>query len=248
MQATIARTIAASPIGAIGAASLALFMAQAPAHAASDVSNFNVRNCTSQRIFVCSFDKNDDRMKIPYKAAGIQPNKRKEFGCASLGRCKVIVGVSKRTAKQTLSPAMAAGVAGGSVAAGAIGGGAGFTYLYAAGNDLVNQGLFQAGLVPAVAVGGVVLGVLAGGAIGGIEIADGWSDGEVCNQVRRAAENAGLKPRDFMQNGKKYKIVEQYAADGKGGVYVNPDGSAVVAYATKGGDTCPAPLKTKLIE
>jgi len=99
----------------LGAVSLTAALPAAPAFAASDITNFNVRNCADERIFVCSFDKTDNMMNIPYKAAGIQPDARKEFGCASLNKCKVIIGVSKKTAKKTLSTAMEASLSTGAV-------------------------------------------------------------------------------------------------------------------------------------
>ena len=228
---------------AIGAAFLALLMAQAPAHAGGDVSNFKVKNCTTERMFVCSFDKADNSMKIPYKAAGLGPGDKKEFGCASLGRCKVIIGVSKKKKARTLSEGMKAALATGSVAATAVAGvGTAINFTIDTYGPSAVQSVSYIGAV----VGGVVA-VAASGALASIEIADGWNDGEVCNQVRRAAENAGMKPRDFMQNGKTYTVVPRYAVNDKGNPYVNADGTAVFAYATKNANSCPEPLKTQLI-
>src|SRR5690606_24547425 len=97
--------------GFLAAASMALVLPAAPAHAGGDITNFNVENCTDETIFVCSFDKTDSAMKIPYKAGRIKDvnNKdgnRKEFGCASLNKCKVIIGVSNKKTKRTLSSGM----------------------------------------------------------------------------------------------------------------------------------------------
>ena len=245
MRTTISTPAIARLLGALSTACLALVVAQAPAHAGGDVSNFNVKNCTSERIFVCSFDKTDSLMKIPYKARGIQPGDRKEFGCASIGRCKVIIGVSNKTAKRTLSSGMQAAIAAGTVTGAAVtGGGMGAALLAAGGFE---ASIVAAGGVAAGVVGGTVLATAVGGAIAGMEIADGWNDGEVCNQVRKAAEKAGMKPKDFLQNGTKYTVIEQYAVNKDGNPYVNRDGTAVFAYATKRGNTCPAPLKTQLV-
>ena len=99
------------------AALSAMTLLAAPAQAGADITNFKVKNCSDQRIFVCSFDKTDSLMKIPYKARGIQPGDKKEFGCASLSKCKVIIGVSKRKSKRTLSDGMETALATGAVAA-----------------------------------------------------------------------------------------------------------------------------------
>ena len=224
--------------GALGA-SLALCMMQDPAHAGGDVSNFNVRNCTSERIFVCSFDKTDSLMKVPYKARGIQPGDRKEFGCVSIGRCKVIIGVSKRKAKQTLSASMKE-VIGSSVVVGGFFGGAII-------GGIVTTATAEAGMLVGGVAGTAILGVAAGGAIASIEIADGWSDGEVCNQVRKAAQKAGYTPKHFLQDGKTYTVDAQYAVDDKNRAYVNPDGTAVFAYTTKKGNSCPVALEALLV-
>ena len=258
-EATGRPTIAAAaPV--IGAAFLALLMAQLPAHAGGDVSNFKVKNCTTERMFVCSFDKTDSSMKIPYKAAGVQPNDKKEFGCASLGRCKVIIGVSKKKSKNTLSSGMQAALATGAGSAAAIAGMTGVAAAqttgvvvgqsyYWAGDAAVTATASSAAVTTMAVVAGVaaVAAVAAGGSVAALEIADGWSDGEVCNQVRRAAEKAGMKPRDFMQDGKTYKIVPQYAVDQKGNPYLNADGTAVFAYKIKQGNSCPTALKAQLV-
>jgi hypothetical protein len=247
MRKTDARPIAPRLPGVLGAACLAVFVAQTPAHAAADITNFNIKNCTSERIFVCSFDKNDSLMKIPYKARGIQPGDRKEFGCASIGRCKVIIGVSRKTSKNTLSSGMTTALsatsgAGAALAVGSVGG---LYIAYLAGVPAAASGALM--LAMPVATLGAIVSVGVGGAVAGIEIADGWSDGEVCNQVRKAAEKAGLKPKEFLQNGKKYRVVPTYAADNQGNPYVKADGTAVFAYAAETGNSCPAPLKTQLV-
>ena len=254
MRKTVTHPAVARTLRALGAACGALLLAQHPAHAASDVTNFNVKNCTLERIFVCSFDKTDSLMKVPYKAARIQPTKRKEFGCASLGRCKVIIGISKKTSKSTLSTGMQAAIGTGSVVAVAAAGvNAG---VYVAGNAALAslhpvyaaQDAASLSLVGGAAIGFAVVAVTVGGAVAAIEVADGWRDGEVCNQVRRAAEKAGMKPRDFMQNGEKYIVEPQYAVDEKGNPYLNADGTAVFTYKATKGNSCPASLKTQLIQ
>jgi hypothetical protein len=256
MRKTVTHPTVARTMRALGAACGALFLAQLPAHAASDVTNFNVKNCTPERIFICSFDKTDSLMKVPYKAARIQPTKRKEFGCASLGRCKVIIGISKKTSKSTLSTGMQAALGTGAVVAVAAAGvNAG---VYVAGNSAlastqlapfyVAKDAASLSLVGGAAIGFAVVAVTVGGAVAAIEVADGWKDGEVCNQVRRAAEKAGMKPRDFMQNGEKYVVEPQYAVDEKGNPYLNADGTAVFTYKATKGNSCPASLKTQLIQ
>ena len=194
MPTTISGLGIGRSLGALSIAWLALAIAQTPAQAGGDITNFKVKNCSTERIFVCSFDKTDSLMKIPYKAAGVQPGDRKEFGCASIGRCKVIIGVSKRKAKKTLSSGMTTALSATSGGAAAVAGvGAGIFYTVGAGV------MSTATAAPIVIVGGAsvaaVVAVAAGGSVAGLEIADGWSDGEVCNQVRKAAEKAGLKPK-----------------------------------------------------
>ena len=262
MRKIAARPATTRALGTLGPACLALFMAQAPARAGGDISNFNVKNCASERIFVCSFDKTDSLMKIPYKARGIQPGDKKEFGCASIGRCKVIIGVSKRKSKNTLSSGMkaalatgavgAAGIAGASAAtAGAVTSGTTVTTTFIGAASLETGafvfGSSTAAALTATAVAGGFVAVAAGGAVATLEITDGWSDGEVCNQVRKAAQKAGLKPKDSLQDGKTYTVIPQYATDKDGSPYLNPDGTAVLAYVAKKGNTCPAPLKMQLV-
>jgi len=237
----------ARPPGLLAAACLVLAMAQTPAHALVAATTFHVKNCTSERVFVCSFDKTDGLMNVPYKAAGIKPGGRKEFGCASLDKCKVIIGVSKRHAKTTLSSGMKAAVAAGGSGGGAVaggGGGAGVVYLLE-GSVLEAMGIV--GTAGAV-LGGAVVAVGVGGAIAGIEIGDGWSDGEVCDQVKKAARKANLKPKHFLDNGKNYRVIEKYAVDKDGNPYVYADGTAVFAYETTHKlNNCPAPLKAQLV-
>jgi hypothetical protein len=253
-----------SRAGVLGVAWALLGAGLSPAYAGGDISNFKVKNCANERIFVCSFDKTDSLMKVPYKAGGVQPGDKKEFGCASIGRCKVIIGVSKRTTKRTLSTGMTAALGTGAVVAGSAAGVAGGVYLgtssalasTAIAVTAVDSGLTAAAfaadaavvsMIGVSAVSAAVVGVAVGGAIAGIEIADGWSDGEVCNQVRKAAQKAGLKPKDFLQGGKTYTVVAQYAVDKDGNLYLNPDGTAVLAYVAKKSNSCPAPLRTQLV-
>ena len=253
----------AGVVRALGAVCLASFVAQAPAHAGGDISNFKVKNCTTERMFVCSFDKTDSLMNIPYKAAGVQPGDKKEFGCASIGRCKVIIGVSKKKSKSTLSSGMktavaagsataagvAAGAAGGAAASGAGATGGGALYVFGAGELVapVAAAASTSAVLTTTAAAAAVVAVAAGGAVAALEISDGWSDGEVCNQVRKAAQNAGLKPKDFMQNGKTYTVVGQYAVNKDGNPFVNADGTAAFAYKTQKGNTCPSSLKAQLV-
>jgi hypothetical protein len=242
----------------LGAVAVALFMQQAPAIAAGAITTFNVKNCTSERVFVCSFDKTDSLMKIPYKAAGVQAGDRKEFGCASLGKCKVIIGVSKKKSKDILSAGMTAAVAAGSATSAAIAGATGVGAAVMTANATVVFSLATAtttlaqastiAVLSSVSTGAAIVAVGAGAAVAAIAIADGWSDGEVCNQVRKAAQKAGLKPKFFLKNGKAYRVVEKYAASKKGNQYVNPDGTAVLAYnVTSKLNSCPAPLKAQLV-
>ena len=259
MRRPIARSSGARSIGALAAMSLATLIAQSPARAGGDITNFNVRNCATERIFVCSFDKTDSLMKVPYDARGIQPGDRKEFGCASLKKCKVIIGVSKRKSKSTLSSGMKAAIATGSVAAAGIAGvtgvGAGVVAGSATGTMYIGSEVLTSTavatstvttLTAAAATAGFVA-VAAGGTVAALEISDGWSDGEVCNQVKKAAQKAGLKPKTFLDDGKKYTVVERYAVDKDGNPYLNPDGTAVLAYIAEKGNTCPASLKTQIV-
>ena len=232
-------------MGVLGAASLSLLLPQTPVQAGGDITNFKVKNCTRERIFVCSFDKTDGLMDIPYKARGIQPGDKKEFGCASIGRCKVIIGVSRKTSKKTLSAGMEAALSTAAVSGAVIG--ATGVGLYVAVEILADAA--AATLVSAGgAAAGAVIAVGAGTAVAAIEIADGWSDGDVCKQVKKAARKANLKPKHFMQNNRNYKVIEQYALDKDGNAYVNADGTAVFAYATKKGKSaCPTPLEIQLV-
>lgn len=250
-------------IGLIGTAAILLPLATTPAHSGGAISNFNVKNCTQERIFVCSFDKTDGRQTIPYKARGIQPGDKKEFGCASIGRCKVIIGVSKRKTQKMLSSGMEAALGVGSiVSAGATGalagsalgataaGGAGQVFVFGAGELTagVVAGASSTAALTVAASAAAVVAVAAGGAVAGIEIAEGWKDGEVCKNVKEAAKSAGLEPKRFMQNGKKYQVIEKYATNRKGNPYVNSDGTAVFAYEIKKGKAaCPVALQTQLI-
>jgi hypothetical protein len=245
MHRTIAKGILSPSLSGLGAVGLVILLAQTPACAGGDISNFKVKNCTTERMFVCSFDKTDGLMKIPYKAGGIQPGDKREFGCASIGRCKVIVGVSKRKTKKTLSEGMKAAMSTAAGGAGVIAVGSGGLFV-ATGMMVAETAALDVAIVAAGATSSIVA-LAAGGAVAGIEIADGWSDGEVCNQVRRAAEKAGMKPKDFMQDGKTYTVIAQYAANKDGNVYLNPDGTAVFAYKTSNSNACPSSLKTQLV-
>ncbi|MBZ6378583.1 hypothetical protein B5C34_12150 [Pacificimonas flava] len=243
----------------LSAASLAFAMPAAPALAGGDITNFKVKNCTQERMFVCSFDKTDSLMKIPYKARGIQPGDKREFGCASLKKCKVIIGVSKKKPNRTLSEGVEMGLSAGTVLAGTV---AGFSAVGAVGTSAgmtavagsiapsasaMATGASTLATLTAVGAGAAVLTVAAGGTVAALEIADGWGDGEVCNQVRKAAKKAGLKPKSFMKNGKTYQAIEQYALDENGNFFINPDGSAVLTYSVeKSGRSCPQSLPTQL--
>jgi hypothetical protein len=246
-QRTASRSGFARALCTLGSASLTFAILQTPAKAGGDITNFNLKNCASERIFVCSFDKTDSLMKIPYKAAGVQPGDRKEFGCASIGRCKVIIGVSKRKTKKTLSSGMETALtAGSATGAGVAGASAGL--FYTVGMGVMNTSVAAVTIVGAGAVGAFVA-IGAGAAIASIEIADGWSDGEVCNQVRKAAQKAGLSPKFFLQDGKKYRLIEKYAVDKDGNQYVNPDGTAVITYdVTTKLNACPAPLAKQIVK
>jgi len=232
--------------GLFAAACLALAVAQTPAHAGGDITNFHVKNCTSDRVFVCSFDKTDSLMDIPYTAKGLKPGDRKEFGCASLGHCKVIIGVSMKNAKHTLSSGMEKALAAGSAAGGGVAASGGTYSILLAGGGVAAADAATVALVGTV--GAVILGTLGGGAIAAIEIADGWSDGKVCNEVKKAARKANLKPKHTLHNGKNYRVIEKYAVNKDGDAYVNLDGTAVFAYETTHKlNNCPAPLKTQLV-
>jgi hypothetical protein len=148
---------------------------------------------------------------------------------------------------------MEAGLAGGTVGVGAAAGAGTFGILYAAANSaaiaglVANAGTISTGLLMSTGIGAVIAGVIAGGAIAGVEIADGWNDGEVCNQVRKAAQKAGMKPKVFMRNGKKYRVIPQYAVDENGNFLLYPDGTAVFTYKAEKGNSCPAALKAQLV-
>ena len=245
----------------LGAVSLALLLPQAPARAGGDITNFKVENCTQERIFVCSFDKTDSLMKVPYKARGIQPGKKREFGCASIGRCKVIIGVSRKKSKKTLSNGVEAAMSTGAVVAAAGAGLAGGAYVFGgagvAATIASSASLTAAGaaadlaLISGVGAASTAMAVVSigvGGAVAAIEIADGWSDGDVCKQVKKAARKANLKPKHFMQNNRNYKVIENYALDENGNPYMNADGTAIFTYQTKKGKSaCPAPLTKQII-
>jgi hypothetical protein len=247
MRKIMARPASIRSAVALGAACLAIVMPHVPALAGGDITNFKVRNCTSERIFVCSFDKTDSLMKVPYKAKGIQPTDQKQLGCASLGKCKVIIGVSdKKKGKHKLSKGMQAATSSTLVSAAALNGS-----LFVVGGvaTLAATGINLAGatMVVSMGAGAGVTALAVGGAIAGLEISDGWSDGEICNQVRKVAQKAGVKPKHFLKNGNTYTVIPQYATDKDGNPYVYADGTAVFAYTTKKGKSCPAPLKTQLI-
>ena len=259
MRKTIVGLATAQLRTALGAVCLAFLIAQVPAHAAGGVSTFRVTNCTTERMFVCSFDKTDSLMNVPYDAKGLGPDDKKKFACASLGRCKVIIGVSKEKKKRTLSAAMTSALAVGAVSAVAVAGVTG-PAAYTIGTNVAGQMIVDPSIIldlTSTASSAVALGVTTavaaiaaigtGGAVAGIEIKDGWKDGDVCKEVRKTAEKAGMKPRDFAQNNANYVVVPKYATDGKGNPYVYADGTAVFAYAMQKGDSCPAPLKTELV-
>ena len=240
--------------GRIAVVSVIVMAYHSPSHAdllnksdfTGDITNFKVKNCTQQRIFVCSYDKTDSLMKIPYKAAGVQPDKKKKFGCASIGKCKVIIGVSKKRSKSTLSGGMQAALAGGVSGGGVVVSLVAAEIYLATYTTTMGAGLAVTSLVSVGALA-AVSAVAVGGAIAALEISDGWSDGKVCNEVKRVARAKNLKPKHYLHNGNNYRVTAGYAVDSNGNFYVNPDGTAIYSYETAKGKTCPNALEPQIV-
>ena len=163
-------------------------------------TKFAIRNCTSQRVYVCSFDKTDSLMYIPYHSSGIKPGKKKDYSCASDGRCKVTIGISEKSAKKLLSndelagaavavgalSGVGAGLVGGSMAASSIAGAVTVSQFWSAG---AATGLTAATTTVtvgtmAVAAGAVAIG--AGVTVAVIKTIDGLKAGELCKKVKKA--------------------------------------------------------------
>lgn len=57
---------------------------------------FHIKNCLKDRIYVCSYNKDDGSLTFAADTGGVEPGKTKEFKCSSSNGCKVFMGVSNK--------------------------------------------------------------------------------------------------------------------------------------------------------
>lgn len=85
---------------ALGISAVAIFtLAGVPAEAA----NFYVRNCTDQRILVCSYAEHNEKMWVAATARNVEPGERRKFRCHGREKkgkhCKAFVAITAKGGK-----------------------------------------------------------------------------------------------------------------------------------------------------
>ena len=88
--ASTMKTLAAG----MGAATF-LFVQQAAA-VNDGITRFRVKNCTDFKVLVCTFNKDDNVLALPYDYNKVEPSKKERASCGSPNRCKVFTVISSR--------------------------------------------------------------------------------------------------------------------------------------------------------
>ena len=183
---------------AAGLAATAFLFVQPAAADNNGITRFAVRNCTGVQVLICTYNKDDSILAIPYDANRILIGEKKRASCGSADRCKVFSMIStedvdKVADRQTLNTVTAVtGLSG--LAIGTLGGAA-----LTVGTD---SGAF------------LIAGIAGGAAIGGgtpIALAktfDAVNAGKTCERVLKDARKVigdirGSKVREAFRDSLK---------------------------------------------
>jgi hypothetical protein len=89
---------------AAGIAAAVLLCAQQAAADNNGITRFAVRNCTGVQVLICTYNKDDSILAIPYDANRIQAGEKKRASCGSAQRCKVFSLISTKDVDKVISP------------------------------------------------------------------------------------------------------------------------------------------------
>ena len=150
-----------------------LFVQQAVA-SDSGITRFAVRNCTHARVLVCTYNKDDSLLTLPYDVNKIQPSEKKRASCGSANRCKAFSVFSYEDIKKAdILSAVMWGAGAGSV----LGLGAGIALADAAG-------VYAVGLGPAGALAGAGIGIAV------VRTFDAAEAGKTCERALKDTRKA----------------------------------------------------------
>jgi hypothetical protein len=178
MSTELARKLKALATGVSAAAFL--FVQQSAADN-NGINRFAVRNCTNVDVLICTYNKDDDILAIPYDANRIKPGDKKRASCGSANQCKAFSLVSSADIKKVTTSPEALALLSGMAGAGGLGGGFAVGLIVAAGT----------GVGSAMAIGplaGAAIG--AGGAIAVVKTIDAVNAGKTCDRALKDAKKA----------------------------------------------------------
>jgi hypothetical protein len=150
------------------------------------INRFTVKNCTSAKILVCSYDKTDNILAIPYYARRISAGEKDRFSCGSAKYCKVFFGAAgdgfKRILGNNTGQAIVGTTAGVSGSVGLTVGAGGYATMYLIGAA-------QVGVAGALGISAAGAVVVAGAAVGTVfavvKTIDGLAAGDMCKKMMK---------------------------------------------------------------
>ena len=156
-------------VATAGLAAAAFLFAQQAAADNNGITRFAVRNCTDADVLICTYNKDDSFLTVPYDANKIQPSEKKRASCGSADRCKVFSLISFKDINKFSSLKQDASAAAAGAAGAAVGAAVGF------------MALTGAGPVTLAILGGAAVG--AGGTIAIVKTFNAASDSKACDRA-----------------------------------------------------------------
>ena len=170
---------------ATGIAAAAFLFAQQAAADNLGITRFAVRNCTHADVLICTYNKDDSLLKIPYDANKIQPGEKKRASCGSANRCKAFSLISANDVKKVITSNEELAVLSGSAATGGmtVGLGAGIAFIKIGEALGANFLTLDSMIVPMFVGAAVGAAVAGGGFIGVVKTINVAKAGETCEQA-----------------------------------------------------------------
>jgi hypothetical protein len=100
MSSEIART---TKIATAGIAAAAFLFVQQAAADNNGITRFSVKNCTDTAVLICTYNKDDNTLAIPYDANLVKPGNKRRASCGSPNRCKAFSLISANDVDKVLS-------------------------------------------------------------------------------------------------------------------------------------------------
>ena len=168
---------------AAGVAAAAFLFAQQAVADNNGITRFAVRNCTDAKVVICTYNKDDSILAVPYDVNVIKPGKKNRASCGSPNQCKAFSLISNEDIKKVLTNPLILGTSAGG--AGLFGAAAGpWTSLnLMGGTSLSFEAIAGIGVVAGVAIG-------VGGFIGSVKTVNAVEAAKTCERALKDARKA----------------------------------------------------------